>query len=236
MTDHSPRSLAHAVTKANAPSAKPRKRFRILVTGFGPFPGVPVNPTARLVASVQASRRIMRSGLEITGFVLPTTWMTLDQFDPMIEEHRPDLIIMFGLAGHRRIVTPERFGRNTATPLKPDADGRRKPGRALDVTGGAVRRAGLDPHRIAVAIGRAGVAAAPSRTAGDYLCNALAYRAYGGPTPALFIHIPRPRTTERPRYQSGTAPARPTLSALQRAAVTAVLAATTLARRGLASR
>ncbi|MFJ7837577.1 peptidase C15, partial [Methylobacterium sp. NPDC097213] len=47
------------------------------------------------------------------------------------------------------------------------------------------------------------LAAAPSRDAGRYLCNASYYRVLAEGCPAVFLHIPMPPRTKRPRAGGG---------------------------------
>jgi hypothetical protein len=45
------------------------ENLRILITGFGPFPGAPHNPTMPLVARLTRLRRPAFSDVEFTGHI-----------------------------------------------------------------------------------------------------------------------------------------------------------------------
>ncbi|MFK8252285.1 pyroglutamyl-peptidase I family protein [Ancylobacter terrae] len=171
--------------------------MRVLVTGFGRFPGAPVNPTSTLAREMARRRRLISRGIHVESRILPTEWAILDAFDAHLAASRPDIVLMLGLAARRRHVSIELWAANAAS-RSPDAARRHAPGRAL-VTGGPGRRpcAAL-PAALLHALRLARLPAGLSRDAGRYLCNALAYRAYasvgarGRPARAVFVHIPPP--------------------------------------------
>jgi pyroglutamyl-peptidase len=47
------------------------EKLRILITGFGPFPGAPFNPTQPLVARLLRLRRPAFGDVEMTGHIFP---------------------------------------------------------------------------------------------------------------------------------------------------------------------
>jgi hypothetical protein len=74
-------------------------KLRILVTGFGPFPGAPFNPTGPLVARLLRLRRPALSEVELTGHIFPVTYRAVDRELPeLLAGHRPQALLMFGLA------------------------------------------------------------------------------------------------------------------------------------------
>ncbi|MGL5114121.1 MAG: pyroglutamyl-peptidase I, partial [Beijerinckiaceae bacterium] len=81
--------------------------MRVLITGFGPFPGAPSNPTMRLAGKLSTLRRPRYANTERVLRLLSTIWAMLDDVPAMLEDIRPDAILMFGVAGRRRHVTPE---------------------------------------------------------------------------------------------------------------------------------
>ena len=95
----------------------------ILVTGFGPFPGAPFNPTGPLVEKLARLRRPRLADVKIAAHVFPTSYTAVDRDLPkLIAEHEPDAILMFGLAPRARALRIETRARNTAA-LLPDAGG-----------------------------------------------------------------------------------------------------------------
>ena len=162
----------------------------ILVTGFGPFPGAPHNPTAILVARLA---RIRRPNLRVVGHVFATEYAAVDRDLPrLIAQYRPDALLMFGLHGQARTLRIETLARN-ALGRNRDAGGRTAKTRAI-VAGSPHTRMVTPAERLMRAARRAGVPAALSRDAGSYLCNYLCWRtaeaAIKGPRVAAFVHVP----------------------------------------------
>ena len=171
-------------------------KLRILITGFGPFPGAPYNPTQPLVARLLRLRRPAFSDVERSSHIFHVTYSTVDRELPeLIVRHRPHALLMFGLADRTPHVRIETRARNAVTTLWPDAD--RTRARKGSIAGGADAMM-FGPHtakllRAAVATG---VDARASRDAGSYLCNYLSWRAIeavsgdNGPRLAAFAHVP----------------------------------------------
>jgi pyroglutamyl-peptidase len=130
--------------------------------------------------------------------VLPTLWEVAASFPAQLKRLQPDVVLMIGLASRRREVCIEVIGRN-ATGRFPDAARVRPIGTRLIAGGTPARRCVTEWAPLLQALKRAGVPARVSRNAGGYICNALAYGAYGwaqaaGPARlAVFVHIPHPR-------------------------------------------
>jgi pyroglutamyl-peptidase len=170
----------------------------LLITGFGPFPGVPVNPTERL------ARRLGESGSPAGGDVrrvvriLPTSWAMPAELEAILAKVRPDAVLAIGVARRRPLVTPERIGRNRATASRKDVSGARQAGGVLVPDGPPQAECRIDVAKVAAGMRRAGAPARVSWSAGAYLCNALAYSLYRRETPALFIHVPMPAEMRAP--------------------------------------
>jgi hypothetical protein len=100
------------------------EKLRILVTGFGPFPGAPYNPTQALVARLTRLRRPAFTDVELSSHIFPVTYQAVDRELPLaLAKHKPHAILMFGLAGrtkYLRIETkpaPEK-DRSPAVPMR----------------------------------------------------------------------------------------------------------------------
>jgi pyroglutamyl-peptidase len=171
----------------------------ILITGFGPFPGAPTNPTMRVARHLGAVRRMRFAGLRRVVRILPTTWAMLDSLPQYVSHIRPDAVLMFGLASRRRRITPEARALNRAGPLRRDAEGALPADRVLRPGAPAIRAGGVDAVRMTAAMRRAGLPAAVSRDAGDYLCNALFHRMSEQGRPCIFVHMPRPARPSLPK-------------------------------------
>jgi pyroglutamyl-peptidase len=187
--------------------------MKLLITGFGPFPGVRVNPTAGLAAAV--ARRL---GTRAAFAVLPVSYgKARAEFAAHAAAHGADAILMLGLAARSRWVRVERFARLSDSPLHPDADG---------VGGRPMKRASAMPLRSTAALEpplaalrRGGLRARLSPSAGRYLCNAVyaegLTRAEG--RPVLFVHVPWPRAHRGPVPVGRTPGWRPRPGQLERA-------------------
>ena len=149
----------------------------ILVTGFGPFPGAPFNPTGPLVKQLARLRRPSLADVKIVGYVFPTSYAAVDRDLPsLIARHKPDALLMFGLAPRAKAVRIETRARNTVA-LLPDA-GRAALNRHAIAAGSPGTKALPAPARALLAAARAArVPAALSHDAGRYLCNYLCWRA-----------------------------------------------------------
>ena len=170
--------------------------LRILVTGFGPFPGAPFNPTLPLVGRLARLRRPALDDVVIATHIFRVTYETVDRELPqLLAAYRPHALLMFGLATRTPWLRIETRARNAATAIWPDLDGARMNKRSI--AGTADARA-FGPHvvRLLRAARATGIDARVSRDPGSYLCNYLCWRAVeatryqAGPRLAAFIHVP----------------------------------------------
>ena len=162
----------------------------LLVTGFGPFPRVPVNPSAELAGRIASDPRLRRAlGIPPRLLILRTAYAAIPaMLEPALCEG-PDAVLMIGVAARASRVRVETRAVNRASQLFPDASGRAAGRLTLDRDGPAIRRSRA-AARVLVALRRGGLAAISSRDAGRYLCNASYYRALAEPCPVVFLHIP----------------------------------------------
>jgi pyroglutamyl-peptidase len=173
-------------------SGKPK----ILITGFGPFPGAPYNPTQPLVARLMRLRRPALDDVDLASHIFPVTYHAVDRELPVVlAKHRPDALLMFGLAARTKYLRIETRARNAVTLLWPDAAQTR-------VRKGSIGRGpdampfGAHSLKLLRAARATGIDARSSRDAGAYLCNYLSWRAIESVNTdkhlqlASFIHIP----------------------------------------------
>ena len=172
------------------------EKLRILLTGFGPFPGAPHNPTQPLVARLTRLRRPALADVELSSHIFPVTYRAVDRELPLaLQRHRPHAMLMFGLAGRTGYLRIETRARNAVTMLWPDAAQTRvRKGSIAD--GADAQRFGPHTAKLLHAAKATGLDARASRDAGSYLCNYLSWRAIesvnkaNGLRLAAFIHIP----------------------------------------------
>lgn len=177
----------------------------ILVTGFGPFPGAPLNPTGPLVARLANLRRPALADVNIVPHIFPTSYAAVDRDLPkLIARHRPRALLMFGLATRAKTMRIELLARN-ALALLPDATGHTLPRNQILKDGPAAMAIPARAHHLLAAARTARVPIALSRNAGRYLCNYLCWRAVelvandDGLRSAAFVHIPAISRISRPK-------------------------------------
>jgi len=191
----------------------------ILITGFGPFPGAPFNPTGPLVRELARRRTPALRHIRRVAHVFATSYQAVDRDLPaLIAREQPDTLIMFGLAPRRRLISIETRARNALTCAVPDASGH-LPAASVIVPGGHAVLALRSPaQRLVTAVRAVRISAAISSDAGNYLCNYLCWRAAeaaerdGVPRVVAFVHVPpvpanvrvpsarrQPRTRSQPR-------------------------------------
>lgn len=181
-------------------TARPARPIRLLLTGFGPFPGMPANPTEAIVRGIAARGLSAPMPVRLTARVLPTEWGALPTLEALVRAVRADVVLLTGVASGAGLARLERTARNRTGASLPDAAGR-PPGatRLAPLPGRIVTP--LGPHLPALnrSLARAGVAARVSDDAGAYLCNAGYFVALAaaartpGPPDVLFLHIPPAR-------------------------------------------
>ena len=127
----------------------------LLVTGFGPFPGAPENPTEALVRALAKEPAEAFGASAFKAVVLTTdyrrSWAALRR---LYSSFAPDVVVHFGLNGRAEAIHIECVGRNAVDPAKPDASGyaprlgRPHQGRTrdacLDLSGESNRRGAQD--------------------------------------------------------------------------------------------
>ena len=168
---------------------------RVLLTGFEPFGGESTNPSQLAVQRVAAGAS--SPDVHITAVSLPVVFgAAIQAVTAAVHEHEPDVVICVGEAGGRVAVTPERFAHNLDDAPVPDNAGGR-PSEATIVQDGPVAyRSTLPVSEMVEAMRAAGIPAAPSSSAGSYVCNNVFYglmHLIATTRPQLvggFVHVP----------------------------------------------
>ncbi len=194
------------------------KPVTVLITGFGAFPGVRINPTARLMRRVSQIVGRGFHGIAATGVELTVRYShARRELADADAATSPDAVLLLGLAARARWVRVEQFARPLDSPLQLDAGGA---GGSIQQSSGAMPLRATARVQPALAVLRSGgIAARLSASAGHYLCNAVYAAALqqAAGRPVLFVHVPYPRA--RP----GTVPAsqgkdwQPSSSSLEKA-------------------
>ncbi len=170
----------------------------ILLSGFDPFDGAEVNPSAEIVRAIDLDPP---SGIEMTTTILPVeTGVAAERLLSMIEECGADIVLMLGEARGRSVISIEQVAINLLDFSIPDNAGRRVRDRAIDERGPDALFSTLPVRAIVDMLVEEGIPAERSLSAGAYLCNEISYRvlshlrervATGERTStAGFIHLP----------------------------------------------
>src|SRR5262249_315668 len=76
-----------------------KNAMRVVIAGFGPFPGAPSNPSGRLAIALARRRRPALAGIEIASHIFATAYDAVDRDLPKLLARKPDVLLIFGLAG-----------------------------------------------------------------------------------------------------------------------------------------
>lgn len=179
----------------------------ILVTGFEPFGGSPVNPSEVLVRALGAGEsgraRVVPAVLPVVGG--EGAGSARATLDALLDLHRPDACILFGEAHVRGEVSVERIAVNLRDYRIADNAGAVATDAPVVRGSPDARFATLPVHGIVGAVRAAGVPAGQSMTAGTFLCNEVMFHALdrsardGVPGIAGFVHLPQLESQHRIR-------------------------------------
>ena len=180
----------------SAPKQKPLHHGAILLTGFGPFPGVTNNVTAKLIPDLgRLARRTFPAHRVVTG-ILPTEWQAAPaRLKSLLRRAQPALVLHFGVAREANGFRIETTARNQCRHAK-DACGAWPEHTCLAPSGPPLLHVIIPTRDIVRALRRQGFAAELSSDAGGYLCNAVLYHSLAAAPDAMgarmtgFIHIP----------------------------------------------
>jgi len=170
-----------------------KNNMRVVIAGFGPFPGAPSNPSDHLATALARRRRPALAGVEITSHVFATAYDAVDRDLPKLLARGPNVLLIFGLAARRPHICIETRARNARSILFPDVSGW-LPRRAAIEAGQCALTGNAPFPRLLNTLHRAALPARLSRDAGTYLCNYAYWHALqgvrGGQPLVQFVHIP----------------------------------------------
>jgi pyroglutamyl-peptidase len=170
-------------------------RCRLLLTGFGPFPGVPRNVSATVAERLGHAVRWRFPSAQVVWSALPTEWHVAPaQVGDLVLDLKPRLALHFGVSDLASGFVIETIARNQAGRM--DAAGLLPTMPFIDPFGPAEMATQLPAARLQARLRKLGLPVRLSRDAGAYLCNAVFYRsvlaqratARGGRSG--FIHLP----------------------------------------------
>lgn len=169
--------------------------MHLLLTGFEPFGGSTINPSAE---AIQLLRRRPISGIRLTTLILPVVGgVAAAKLVAAIAGERPDAVISLGESGLATGITLERLAVNLRDYRIADNAGGVVADEPVAAGGPAAYFSTLPLRRILSAVHAVGVPAELSMSAGTFLCNEVMYatlhhiaeRNLG--IPSGFIHVPQ---------------------------------------------
>jgi pyroglutamyl-peptidase len=168
----------------------------IVLTGFGPFPGIPYNATQTLIPRLANDTRALFPAYDVVAEILPTEWgVAPARLKVLFDAGNVALVLHFGVAQDTKGFRLELVGRNLQTSLEDAAGNLPESSRVIE-GGPDLLASTLPAERIAARLMGLGLPCATSDNAGTFLCNALLYhslavsRAAPSPRLAGFVHIP----------------------------------------------
>ncbi|CEI81632.1 Pyrrolidone-carboxylate peptidase [Oceanobacillus oncorhynchi] len=166
---------------------------KLLLTGFEPFLDFSVNPTKKIAGELNGA---VMGDYTVISHVLSVDFRKAGkQLLQLIEETKPDAIILLGLAGGRFKVNPERIAINVNDGPR-DNQGYKPENEVIQEDGADGLFSTLPISRMVEQLQAQGLPAEISNTAGTYLCNHVMYQALhyakanNRHLPAGFIHLP----------------------------------------------
>lgn len=169
----------------------------LLLTYFGPFPGVPVNPTVALAEGAVRALNTARPDLRVVARELPVSYDgSSTALRTALQDVQPDALISLGVAVGRDVVSLEQVAINLDSAGIEDNDGDRRCDEPIVPDGREAYFSSLPVRASFERLHAAGEPVEISYTAGTYVCNHVFYegqrisRELGLSIPAGFVHVP----------------------------------------------
>lgn len=170
--------------------------MKLLVTGFGAFPGVPVNASERLVGAWRHDRPDWPFD-DMRFEVLPTCYEIAGaRISQLLREFQPDLALLLGVATTSGTIRLERFALNIDDSPAPDEAGALRRGLVIAPDGPQALKTPIDLDGLRAALIQEGIDAEISNHAGSYVCNHTYYSALLAASrldwhcEVMFVHTP----------------------------------------------
>lgn len=144
-----------------------------LVTGFDPFGEAKLNASELVVAALSA---LDEPG--VVTAILPTSYRRAEEhIDELLRAHRPELVLMLGLAANRENICLEQVALNLNDSDAPDNDGETRLQKRIIEEGPVGYWSSLPLEAMATEARRLGEDIILSRDAGSYVCNHVFFTA-----------------------------------------------------------
>lgn len=168
--------------------------MRVLISGFAPFGGRTINPTALLIEALNNHEITYPSELEVKGIILPVTFAdSYIELKKYVDSFNPDVVISFGQAGGRASIELENLAVNKIKADIQDNAGK-MPEQLINPIGADSYLSTLPLQGLEGALKDAGLPVKVSNSAGLFVCNYLFYRLMEENQTTFrlcgFIHVP----------------------------------------------
>ena len=165
---------------------------RILLTGFEPFGGDPINPSALVCRALHGQRLAHAT---VHAVELPCVFgRALQVLDEALAAHSPVLVLALGLAAGRGEISVERVAINIDDARIPDNAGVQPVDVPVVAGGPAAWFSTLPVKAIVAALRQTGLPAGVSQSAGTFVCNhvfyGLQHRLARTGVRSGFVHVP----------------------------------------------
>ena len=171
-------------------------KIKVLVTGFGPFPGMHSNPSGDLLDPIEQRHIRLCPKIQLKTALIPTSWAAVEQFSSgTLAEFDPDIALHFGVHSRAASLRVEKLARN-CTSTQADAAGETAPRHCVIDGAPQTLKSTLDTERLVTELRARNLPAQSSMNAGRYICNALLFASlhHAEKRPSQrqtgFIHIP----------------------------------------------
>ena len=146
--------------------------MKVLLTGFDPFGGEPVNPAQEAVQRVSDNI----NGAEVIKITIPTVQTkSVKAIEEAIELHNPDVVISVGQAAGRYDITPERVAINIDDFRIKDNEGNQPTDKIIQEDGKSAYFSNLPVKAMVKHMNDNQIPATLSNTAGTFVCNHVMY-------------------------------------------------------------
>ncbi len=163
----------------------------ILLTGFEPFGGLPINVSWEAVRQLDGR---LFNGKRVVAVRLPVTWREAGhRIQEAIAGYHPELVIDVGQGVH--YLELDAYARNIVEYI-PDNLGAKPRSMLISDIGQMAFKTPLDLQAISNALTVAGFSHITSPNSGTFLCNFVSYHAFAylaqvdPDVPVLFVHVP----------------------------------------------
>ena len=174
------------------------QELKVLLTGFGAFPGMPLNPCVEIVEIMQVwgEQQTFQLQTKLLDVTYHGAYLSVQRW---VEEFAPDIVVHLGVSSRIQAVQLENSAVNCRNASIPDAEGQLCSNEFIDSTQSIDARISteLNLNDLKRVLDTIGHEVQISHDAGQYVCNSIYWHSLTHlPIPVLFVHIPNTSTEE----------------------------------------